>query len=199
MSESERANPLEATFEFFHQGHSGCIAVTCAPSIDPPSIGNPEQTRGFPHCTARIDFQAGGYDAFFGWIQLVRSSDNKSRGAAFEIDPLGWFPDSRSPYAFFGLLPTLFDAPSRGHRKPMEWVAHSYLATTPSYNQLERALGLRKVVWVAGFSWGFRISPAGSIELLPIAQTAGQEWNRVVPVLQRQFPSWKFLSAGSPP
>ncbi len=192
MAEGGREGSLEATIEFVHQGRSGRIRVACSPSLDPSSIGKPERTRGFPQCTARLEFELGGYAAFFGWIQLVRSTDNLSNGAEFEIDPLGWFPDSRSPYAFFGLLPTLFDAPSRGRRRPLTWLAHSFLATTPIYNVVERVLGLRQVVWAAGFEWGFQITDHAKIELLPIRQTGPADWSRVLPALRREYRTWRF-------
>ena len=52
-----------------------------------------------------------------------------------------------SPYAFYGLAPTLFDAPSRDHRDDLDWLAHAFLAHTP--------LGTNAVEAVLGFSWGF--------------------------------------------
>lgn len=197
MGEAVGDSAREATLKFLHGGRNGSIQVTCSPSLDPLSIGKPERTRGFPKCTATLEFELGGYAAFFGWIQFVRSTDNRSNGAEFEIDPLGWFPDSRSPYAFFGLLPTLFDAPSRGQRRRLTWIAHSFLATTPIYGVVERVLGLRQVIWVAGFEWGFHISDQGEIGLLPIRQTGSAEWNEVIPALRRGFRTWKFR-AGEP-
>jgi hypothetical protein len=192
MADGGGAGSLQARLEFVHDGRAGRILVACSPSLDPLSIGKPEHARGFPQCTARLEFESGGYAAFFGWIQFVRSTDNRSRGRVFEIDPLGWFPDSRSPYAFFGLLPTLFDAPSRGRRKSLTWIAHSFLAATPIYNVVERVLRLRQVNWVAGFEWGFRITDQGEIELLPLRPTGPEEWPQVLPPLRREYRTWKF-------
>jgi hypothetical protein len=146
---------------------------------------------------ATLEFEGKGYDAFFGWIQWVCSSDNSTRGQGFDLDPLGWFPDSRSPYAFFGLLPTLFDAPSRVKRGKMFWVAHSFLATTPSYNPTQRALRLRKVIPVMGFSWGFDIDDQGGFKFKPINQIGVNEWNAQVPLLRKIYRTWSFPEVAS--
>lgn len=57
-----------------------------------------------------------GYRALFDWVQLVRSTDNSSAG--FDMDPIYSFEDGPSPNAFFGINPTLFDAPSRAKHTP---------------------------------------------------------------------------------
>ena len=51
-----------------------------------------------------------------GWIQVIRSTDNSSGGVEFELDPFGPFTETGSPYAFYGLAPTLFDGPGRDAR-----------------------------------------------------------------------------------
>jgi hypothetical protein len=136
--------------QFSHHGATGTIAIDCVPNDDPATLGCRPGAIGLPACTASLTFPALGYRAMFGWIQLVNSTDNGSAGTAFEMDPLALFSDIDSPYAFFGARPTLFDGPSRSKRDDMDWVAHSFLATTPFDGQ-------RRVVPLAGFSWGFEI------------------------------------------
>ena len=143
-------------------------------------------------CTASVEYEGDGYDAFFGWIQMVRSTDNHSGGRSFEMDPLGWFPDSRSPYAFFGMLPTLFDAPSRGKRRRMSWEARSFLATTPIYNVIERILRRRLVLPVTGFSWGFDIDDQGEIRLREITEIGVSQWVEHLDLLRRSYRTWRF-------
>jgi hypothetical protein len=46
-----------------------------------PGRGKDEHARGFPVCTATIDYPGRGYRRFFGWVQRVRSTDTHS-GAA---------------------------------------------------------------------------------------------------------------------
>lgn len=61
-----------------------------------------------------------------------------SAGAAFDMDPFYLFEDAPSPYAFFGINPTLFDAPSRAKGHPLTWMAHSLLAWTPMHDAERR-------------------------------------------------------------
>jgi hypothetical protein len=91
-------------------------------------------------------------------------------GAGFEIDPLSLFEDAPAPYAFFGVLPALFDAPSRIGRQPLGWLARSFLAWTPLF---ERP---RWVVPVLGFSWGFDIDGSGSITQRDISELGAADW-----------------------
>jgi hypothetical protein len=192
MDSQRQTNHQSAEFAFRYVGRQGFIRVTCVASVDPAALGKPEHARGFPACTATLEFEGKGYDAFFGWIQWVCSSNNSTGGSGFDLDPLGWFPDARNPYAFFGLLPTLFDAPSRRKRKKMFWRAHSFLGATPSYNSFERVLRLRKVLPIAGFSWGFDIDDGGEFSYAPIAQIEPKDWNDKLPLLRKAYPTWTF-------
>ena len=111
---------------------TGTVEVECIPNDDPDEYGTPvSEAVGFPVCTATVRYPRRGYNAMFGWVQLVRSTDNASAGERFEMDPFGLFADAPSPYCWFGTEPTLFDAPSRPARVPIEWLAYSFLATTP--------------------------------------------------------------------
>ncbi|MFD8691813.1 hypothetical protein [Streptomyces sp. NPDC059651] len=115
---------------FLRDGTDGSLSVTVEPVDGPAAIGKHPSARGFPSCTAEVDYPGMGYRALFGWVQMVRSTDNSSAGAAFDMDPFYLFGDAPSPYAFFGINPTLFDA-SRVRRNTLDWTAHSYLAWTP--------------------------------------------------------------------
>jgi hypothetical protein len=130
----------------------------------------------------------------FGWVQLVRSTDNDSGGEQFETDPFALFGDAPSPYCWYGIEPTLFDAPSRPEKPPTEWVAHSFLATTSIAEVLEGSP--RRVVPVLGFTWGFD-SRRGSIELRDIARLAAADWDAHLPVLRASHPLWRFTELGS--
>jgi hypothetical protein len=110
---------------------------------------------GFPVCTATVRYPRRGYDAMFGWVQLVHSTDNQSGGQHFEMDPFARFGDVRSPYCWYGTEPTLVDAPSRQDRAPIEWIAYSFLATTPIDDVIQGSP--RRVVPLLGFEWGFDI------------------------------------------
>ena len=143
----------------------------------------------FPVCTATVDYPARGYRSMLGWVQLVRSTDNESGGDRFELDPFGLFGDAPSPYCWYGQRPTLFDAPSRSVREPLEWVAHSFLATTPLDEVAQ--LKARRVVPLVGFSWGFRDS-GNSVILGDIEVLTDHEWTMHLDVLRQGYPLWVF-------
>jgi hypothetical protein len=187
------AGKLGLSFEYRHR--KGRVIARCGRVPNPRTIGQAAEADGFPVCMATVRYSGQGYDAFFGWIQLVCSTDNGARGTAFEMDPLSLFQDAPSPYAFYGLMPSLFDAPSRESRKEMQWVAHSFLATTPLDSDLSTNLNDRRVVPLVGFSWGFDIDPHENITVHPMARLPGVAWGHQVPLLRRAYPGWKFETA----
>src|ERR1700736_2423826 len=96
--------------EFAWDGVVGRVDIECIPNDDPDAYGSWwANAHGYPVCTARVAYPGRGYRAMFGWVQLVRSTDNDSRGERFEIDPFALFGDAPSPYCWYGIEPTLFD------------------------------------------------------------------------------------------
>lgn len=170
---------------FVLKGIDGRVLVTCEPNAHPASLGTPPETRDFPACTATVDYPMRGYDALMGWIQLVRSDDNVSGGAHFEIDPLAFLGDLPHPYCWIGINPALFDVPSRSPRKDMHWTAHSFLCVPDDLGQ-----GLEARAFL-GFSWGFRIKDE-QITLDPPALLDGSAWDVHHDALRRDFPGWHF-------
>jgi hypothetical protein len=67
-----------------HDGERGRVSVSLTANDDPPEVGKSRDARGFPMCTATVDYPGRGYRALFGWVQLVRSTDNSFDGQAFE-------------------------------------------------------------------------------------------------------------------
>jgi hypothetical protein len=171
---------------FAHLGQPGEVTVTIETVRDAAAVGQLPGTEGFPACTATIACPLRGYQALFGWVQLVRSDDNSSGGAGFDMDPLSLFEDAPAPYAFFGVLPTLFDVPSRDSRTPLAWLAHSFLAWTPLF---ERP---RQVVPVLGFSWGFTIDESESITPRDASELSADDWRAHLPYLRGCYPRWQF-------
>lgn len=124
----------------------GHVEITSVANDDPGGLGCPEAARGFPACTATVHYSGHGYRALFGWIQLVRSTDNDSRGAAFEVDPTRVYADLQTPFCWFGFNPTLFDSPWREPAVPMTWLAHCFLCvipTEPMTRQVRALLGFQ--------------------------------------------------------
>ena len=103
-------------------------------------------------CNATVDYPALGYDAVLGWVQLVRSDDNESHGAAFEVDPLDFLGDVPHPFCWIGQNPHLFDAPSRSPRRDLDWLAHSFLCVPDARS--DPGLEFHALL---GFSWGFAV------------------------------------------
>ena len=178
------------TLDFIHDGERGQIVVSCVPNTSPAAVGKGDEALGFPMCTATVEYPGEGYRAFFGWVQLVRSSDNRFGGRAFEMDPLRFFEDAPSPYCLFGQRPVLFDAPSRDTREPLEWLAHAFFAVTP------RRDGPRTVVPLAGFSWGFDIRDGGAVEIRPVERLGQSDWDAHLAYLGDYYRTWDF-EAGS--
>ena len=171
---------------FVHLGNRGSVSVSVVANDDPARLGKGEEARGFPACTATVEYTGEGYRAFFGWIQLVKSTDQESPDA-FEMDPLRFFEDSPAPFCVYGHKPVLFDAPSRDEKQPMEWTAHAFLAFVP------RQQGEVKEIWpITGFSWGFRIDDAGLISLKDVGRLDERAWNSHIPLLAATYPSWRF-------
>jgi len=186
--------------QFEWAGATGTVRVECVPNDDPVGLGSLDpEAHGFPVCEATVAYSRRGYNAMFGWVQLVRSTDNRSGGERFEPDPFALFGDAGSPYAWYGTEPVLWDSPSRPGREPMEWVAHSYLATTPISELL--AGNPRVVVPVLGFRWGFDVA-GGTVTLGPIAELGAEDWNRDdLPALRAEYPApiWTFAEATALP
>jgi len=189
---------MQWSAQFRWDGLTGDVQVECVPNDDPAAYATvADDVVGFPVCTAWVRFPRRGYHSMFGWVQLVRSTDNDSHGRAFEVDPFMLFGDARSPYCWYGTEPTLFDAPSRFDRVPLGWLAYSFLATTP----IEEVMAgrPRRVVPLSGFAWGFDVDDDGSAELRPITRLTGNDWADVVPILRDEYPTplWTFADTFS--
>jgi hypothetical protein len=178
---------------FSLRGVSGLIAASITRNTDPDAIGYSllsgglptDAARGFPVCRATVTYPADGYAAMFGWTQMVRSTD--SDPDRFEIDPIALYQQIPTPYAFFGVRPELFDAPSREPRYDMAWEAHSFLCAGPD------AVLTRQVQAVAGFSWGFTVSHE-DITFTPPAALGPQAWDGHLDLLRASYPDWAFDS-----
>jgi hypothetical protein len=128
-----------------------------------------------------------GYGGLLGWIQLVRSTDNSSGGARFEPDPLEVLGQPPHPFCFFGITPTLFDAPSRDSRADLDWLAHSFLCRVGDPNRHE-------VHALAGFGWGFTIT-AGTATPAPPHNLELAAWGQHLGLLHAWHPAWRFADA----
>jgi hypothetical protein len=174
---------------FTHQGYQGRVIVTLETTLAPSILGAPESALGLANCTATIEFAARGYLRLLGWVQLVCSTDNSFQGRQFEMDPFDPFElyeQAPSPYCWYGITPTLFDAPSRAERVELDWVAHSFLAASPFS-------GNTKIVTpLLGFAWGFHITDDKNIELKPMTVLTAADWQAHLPYLRECYQKWQF-------
>ena len=174
---------------FSYQGYEGRVALSVEKTWQPALLGARDGSMDLANCTATLEFAGRGYWQLFGWVQLVRSTDNAFHGEKFEMDPFDPFQlyeRAPSPYCWYGLLPTLFDAPSRDDRVYLDWVAHSFLAVSP-------LRGDRRVVTpLLGFSWGFHVAEGGNVTLDPVAALTAADWESHLSYLRACYPEWRF-------
>jgi hypothetical protein len=177
---------------FTLHGASGHVEVSVRANVDPSRFGcdllDPALPRdcasGYPVCRADVTVAADGYAAACGWIQFVRSTD---AGDEFDVDPLALLRGVATPFAFFGIEPTLFDAPFRDARRDMTWQARSFLCAVPD------CVMSRRVAPLAAFAWGFHISNQAVTIDTPVA-LALATWDDHVPQLRDTFPEWEFVA-----
>jgi hypothetical protein len=161
--------------------------VSVEPNRRPEALGCQPFAEDFPVCTATVTYAGEGYNAALGWVQLVRSTDNASAGAQFELDPFEPVGRSPHPFCFFGFAPVLFDAPARPTRRELEWTAETFLCFVPT------DVAGRETRAIFGFTWGFSIQ-GEVISLTPPASLTAVEWDKHVPLLQREHPGWVFAT-----
>lgn len=171
--------------DFVLRGLSGHVDVEFGVNEEPETVGAWPGAAGLPFCQATVSYPAGrGYLGWMGWIQLVRSTDNLSRGERFEMDPLEILGTVGHPFCYFGITPTLFDAPARDDRHDLDWVAHSFLTYVADRQR-------REVRALLGFSWGFHFADS-QVSLAFPAWLDADDWNKHIPVLAAAHPGWAF-------
>ncbi|MCU1360790.1 MAG: hypothetical protein JWN99_2079 [Ilumatobacteraceae bacterium] len=176
------------SIEFEARGRLGTVSVTVHENTDPASVGCDSSALGFPVCRATVTHPAEGYDALFGWVQLVGTCAPGEPQRTFTNDPLRIYEGLDTPFGFHGMHPTLFDGPSRRDRsRPLDWLAHSFLCTAPS-DPMDR-----EVLPVLGFSWGFVLDDR-KITIVSPQLLHSDSWTQHIASLEGQFGSWSFLS-----
>jgi hypothetical protein len=196
---------MQMDLPFTHHGHPGLVRVRLEPTLAPEELGARPAAAGLASCQATVELAAGGYLGLLGWVQLVRSTDNSSHGRRFEMDPFDPFnlyKHAPSPYCWYGIKPTLFDAPSRDRRVRLDWLAHSFLAASPLRGKRpisEPFHEYRRIVTpLLGFSWGFHILAEENIVLEPISALTPSDWESHLPYLRKCYKKWQFHEMAGP-
>src|SRR5437588_2688158 len=104
------------TIPFHLRGYAGNVTVYYGVNQNPLhwgfSLFGRKGAAGYPICQAMIDFDGPGYYAIMGWLQLVSIQETEAQQAPTFVDTWPNLAETDMPFAEFGYLPTLFDAPS---------------------------------------------------------------------------------------
>jgi hypothetical protein len=146
-----------------------------------------EVSRGFPVLRADVSYEADGYAAVLGWVQVVWMSVAGVANATVIVDVAPQLIGSGFPYVSFGVEPTMFDAPSTTHRD-VRWVARTFLTASPD------RLMTRVVAPVVGFRWGYSVE-GGDVSVNTLAPASADDWILAQGVIAAQFSDWDFLEA----
>jgi hypothetical protein len=203
-------NHAAALIPFDLRDCSGQVAVYYGVNDDPVKVGfdflaglnfDINLCRGYPVIHARIEnYEGSGYRTMCGWLQIVTSVcldshdlDKAQKQTYVSVDVSPAFQASGLPFASFGILPQLFDAPCHnlGAYAQVYWTADSFLTTIPLRSRDE------EITWLAGFRWGYMENdlPNQKPILLPLEVTGAAAWNQHLPYLSKECSGWKFRSA----
>jgi len=192
-------------------GRGGSVSVFYGANDDAVASGfdmlaglgfDAELCRGYPVMRAWIDAYAGsGYRTLCGWVQVITNTFYDSYDAdapparqAISIDVAPAMSELAMPFAAFGSLPQIFDAPCRnlqGHAR-LRWAADTFLTTLPGRSREE------EIGRVLSFRWGYveyDEPEQRPVSLLPLEVTEADAWNRHLPLLQKTCPAWRFREA----
>src|SRR4051795_2438801 len=187
---------MDFTLPFTLRGVEGAIHVRYGVNDDPRRWGyevldldwySEDVVRGFPVMQASVEHSAEGYAAQLGWVQVVeyhvRDPGQSEDVTVFDVPPQ--LSEIENPYFAFGVLPTVFDAPSITSHE-VEWSARTFLTYTPD------AVLSRVIAPLGGFTWGYDVT-AGEVTVRSLATAEQSDWMDILPGLRLRFPSWSFL------
>lgn len=143
-----------------------------------------EVSRGFPVVQTEVHHDAQGYGALLAWIQVVHMTDLGTGESSTLVDIAPQLAGLDLPYLCFGVMPTMFDAPSTTTRD-MDWNADAFLVVSPD------GLMTRRVRPLCGFSWGYRVRD-GDPTAVDVQELDGVAWRRDREFLAKQHSSWTF-------
>jgi hypothetical protein len=180
----------ELSLPFAARELRGVVKVAVYPNAEPALVGSADWAYGFPICEASIEWDAQGYQALLGWVQVVgMRAPGTDAPRNWATDPLEVYEGLNTPFGFYGLSPTLFDAPARSDRtRPLDWHAESFLCSAPSRPMAREAKP------VAGFSWGFVLNH-GEIATIEPSALDLTAWTRHLDLLRSTYPGWTFPEA----
>jgi hypothetical protein len=175
--------PMTLALPFRWAGREGEVQIEIRENDDPAALGCEEFARGFPVIRATITPTSQGYSDMLGWVQLVEDSYHGGGFHADGFEPFGEFPH---PFSYYGVSPTLFDAPHFDGEN-FDFLAHTFLCGLGG----ELLEFRREVRAVLGFSWGCK-KRGSATELLQPEALAAETWDSHRDYLARTYPEWTF-------
>jgi hypothetical protein len=175
--------PLTLALPFRWAGREGEVRVEVSENDDPAALGCEEFARGFPVCRATIAPPAQGYADMLGWVQMVDDSWHDDGFHADDFEPLAPLPH---PFGFYGVSPTLFDAP-HFDGESFDFLAHAFLCGLGG-ELLEFRHEARAIL---GFSWGCR-KRGPEIEFLDLEPLSRESWDGHCSYMAGRYPAWTF-------
>lgn len=176
-------SPLTLALPFRWAGREGEVQVEITENDDPAALGCEEWALGFPVIRATVSPRSQGYADMLGWVQLV---DDTWHGGGFHIDGFEPFGDLPHPFSYYGVSPTLFDAPHFDGDN-FDFLAHTFLCGLGG----ELLEFRREARAVLGFTWGCR-KRGREIELFNPEPLGPDQWDRHRGYLARMCPGWTF-------
>ena len=143
--------------------------------------------KGFPVLKATVAFSGTGYRAILGWIQIVHLDFPHDGRKKTVVDVIPSHIGLGVPFAYFGHLPSLFDAPARHPRSAGSFTAESFLCKPPLLSRTG------SIEFVAGFRWGYNIDgKSGKLNHFPVRQIGAAVWAKNRSLITKKYPKWKL-------
>lgn len=179
------------TIPFHLRGYPGCVTVSYGVNQDPKpwgfSLFGKKGAPGYPICLANIEFEGPGYHALMGRLQLVSITPIETQQTTIFLDTWPMLSEMDMPFAAFGYLPILFDAPSPDPTlRDQIWCAETFLVASSD------VFFTRRISNVVGFCWGYRIEQKQPI-ISPVEPLSPARWEYHLSFLRKRYPSWEFL------
>lgn len=151
--------------------------------------GNMPYYAGYPILVAKVRSTGNiqGYANCYAWIQVIKQDENL-QFQPWEMDLAPWVKDESVPFCASGWDPSLFDAPARTHRVPINWTARSFLVYS------DDCLMTKNLRPLVAFEWGFSIAEReGQVVIKKLTKLDLDVWAQHTDLLSESYPRWNFI------
>ena len=183
-------------FSFSYGYKQGSILVKCSSNRGARSSGftaigpqfTDDEVRGYPVMKAAVRYSGRGYEALFGWVQIVTHRYGEGSEMEVEVDIAPQFSEYQNPFCFYGYKPTLYDAPRHNPGLSMDWTAYSFLCPL----KIPDSAGKKSISPVTGFRWGYRLLAGKVIELFKPEIVHEEKWKSLKKEVENNYGDWEF-------